>query len=365
MKVCFSFQRSFAYISHNLAILLQQENPGIECCGYAYLRSSFEFLKNQKEVSYTNLILDEDIHERFKTELLDPEYLKRIEREYGIPNLWPYIALDRVLMFNQLVREYPYNTPAYSHEEMLRIFQVKTKAVIAFMEKEKPDAIFFPNIGGISMYFMYQYAKKHGIKTLLVTTASTKGRFVISETYDSFTGVDALFKKRLHSGTSYASYAAARNMLAEFRAQPDTYNKEMTPKRQPVTKRQQLRFLRPARFLASVGWFMHLLRVHFFTRYPKDYSYIHPIGYLIDRVRRKVRNLIGVEDLYDPFTPKNENFAFFPLHYEPEVSLLLLAPFATNQIELVRAAAKSLPVMWKLYVKEHPLMVQYRPRSYY
>lgn len=365
MKVCFSFQRSFAYISHYLAALLQEKHPDWRFCGYAYLRSSFEFLKNQKEISYTNLLLDEDIHERYKTEPLDVDYLKRLEKEYGIPNLWPYIALDRVLMWNLLVREYPYDTPRYSHEEMLRIFQVKTKAVISFLENEKPDVIFFPNIGGISMYFMYQYAKKHGIQTLLVSTASTKGRFVLSETFDTFTGVDARFNKHRRDGTHSAYYNEAKKVLAEFRERPQTYNRDMTPERQPVTRSQQLAFLSPPRLYRSFAWFLHLVHEHFFTRYRKDYSYIHPTGYFLDRLKRKARNLIGVADLYDPCAPGTEEFAFFPLHYEPEVSVLLLSPFSTNQIELVRAAAKSLPVGWKLYVKDHPLMVQYRPRAYY
>lgn len=365
MKVCFSFQRSFAYISHHLAALLHARHPDWQFCGYGYLRSSFEFLKRQTELSYTALLLDEDIHERYKTETLDKEYLDRLEKEFGIPNLWPYLALDRMVMFNQLIREYPYDTPHYTHEEMLRILQVKTKAIIAFMEQEKPDVIFFPNIGSVSTYFLYQYAKKRGVRTFFVSTAATEDRFVISERYDCFTGVDTIFLENRRAGKKGRRYAEAIKLLKAFRDQPKTYNRAMTPMRQPVSRRQQLAFLTPAGLFASVRWFLHLLYIHLSTNYSKDYNYIHLTGYLIDRVKRKIRNLIGVSDLYDPFMPEKEEIAFFPLHHEPEISLLLLAPFATNQIELVRAAARSLPVTWKLYVKEHPYMVQYRPRSYY
>jgi hypothetical protein len=39
---------------------------------------------------------------------------------------------------------------------------------------------------------------------------------------------------------------------------------------------------------------------------------------------------------------------------EPERSLLIDAPFYTNQIEMIKNIAKSLPIEYKLYVKEHP-----------
>ena len=77
-------------------------------------------------------------------EKLDLDFLKKFEQEYGLPYLWPYLALDRVIMFNLLEREYPYDTPKYTHEEMMRILQVKAKAVIKFLEKEKPNFLICP-----------------------------------------------------------------------------------------------------------------------------------------------------------------------------------------------------------------------------
>jgi len=52
-------------------------------------------------------------------------------------------------------------------------------------------------------------------------------------------------------------------------------------------------------------------------------------------------------------TIDDEKFIFFPLITEPERGLLIGAPFHTNLIELVTHIAKSLPVGYKLYVKDH------------
>ena len=44
---------------------------------------------------------------------------------------------------------------------------------------------------------------------------------------------------------------------------------------------------------------------------------------------------------------------------------MLLAPFYGDQLWLIKQIAKSLPLQYKLYVKDHPWMIGYRPRKYY
>ena len=48
------------------------------------------------------------------------------------------------------------------------------------------------------------------------------------------------------------------------------------------------------------------------------------------------------------------SYLFFPLHQEPERSLLIACPYYTNQIETIRHIVKSMPIGYKLLVKEHP-----------
>ena len=364
MKICLLLQRRFAFVGHNLAVLLKEKYGVKEFCGYVYWRPSYDFLQTQQDLHYSALLLDEDIHANYKKEQIDMDYLRHLEQELCLPYLWDYIALDRVLMFSQLLREYPYNTPLYTYEEMLRIFQVKARAILAFWEREKPDALILPNVGGIGAMLLYQLAKKQGVKILHIMPSSMKDRFVVSETYDSFSGTEEIFKKTFSSGERTAYYQPAKKILQAFRAKPVAYNSDLTPERQPVNRWRQLRFLHPKNFLRSLLWFGHLLRTHFTSQERFDYSYIHPWHYLIDHLKRKARNLRGVSDLYDPFYA-SVPYAFFGLHYEPEVSLLLQAPFITDQIYAVRQLARSLPVGYLLYVKDHPLMVPFRPRSYY
>lgn len=60
------------------------------------------------------------------------------------------------------------------------------------------------------------------------------------------------------------------------------------------------------------------------------------------------------------------DYAFYPLHSEPEVALQVLGrPYHKNQIELMRNLAASLPAGMKLVVKEHPRSMGLRPFGYY
>lgn len=364
MKICFVLQRRFAYLGNYLAEILQEKYGQKDYCGYVFLRSSYEFLKQQKKVNYSNLILDEDINKEYKTEELDMVYIQWLEKEFGTPYLWPFIAVDRIMMSNQLIREYPYNSPRYTHEDMLRIVQVTAKRLIKFLDEEKPDCIVFPVIGSIGNMLLYHIAKKRGILALHIVMTSLKNRYAISECYDSISWVDKHFKQKLLDGQKDRWYEAGKKYLEDFRKTPYPADETRAVDRQPMHRLKQLSFLSPTNFIRSLHWFGHLIYEHFFTSYRHDYSYISPWYYLLDRTKRKFRNLVGIKDLYDKFEPK-EDFVFFPLHYEPEISLLLLAPYATDQIHLIKQIARSLPVTYKIYVKEHPLMVIFRPRSYY
>src|SRR3989344_5552042 len=56
---------------------------------------------------------------------------------------------------------------------------------------------------------------------------------------------------------------------------------------------------------------------------------------------------------------------YFPLQFQPEANIDVIAPNFSNQIETARQVAMSLPGDYTLVVKEHPEMVGLRPMSYW
>jgi hypothetical protein len=88
-------------------------------------------------------------------------------------------------------------------------------------------------------------------------------------------------------------------------------------------------------------------------------NFIQPIKFALLSLRLK-NKLIQYENLEN-----HHPFVFFPLHFEPEVSLQVFGRPFQNQIEVIRNLALSLPAGMNLLVKEHPRSLGFRPYGYY
>ncbi len=365
MKLCFLLQRNFAYVGHEMAKLFREKYGVQNFCSYVYLRRSYDFLKSQKDINYSQLLLDDEIHKYFKNEQLDLDFIKNLEKEYGLPNLWPYINIDRIVRYNQMVREYPYDTPKYSHEEMMRILQVRAKAIIKFLDEEKPDAVIFTVIGGMGSLLLYHIAKKKNIKTYLINSVRIGVRQKISECFERPNFILDVYQKLQNNQIALpAARQLALEFLAEFRAHPKTHSPVESAKIKLTSPRKQLSFLLPNKLFQSVSWIIRMTVQYLLNKNKNDFETIKPWHHVIDKTKRKLRILFAYRNLYA--TPvAGEEYAFYPLHMNPEVSTMLYAPFYTDQLWVIKQIAKSLPVHFMLYVKEHPTMYGYRPRSFY
>ena len=364
MKGCFLLQRKFAPIGHRIAVHLKTMGAVDEFCAYVGLRAAHDFLRTQKEISYTALLLDENIQKKIQNETLDKEYLEKLEQEYGLPNLWPYLTIDRIFMHGQLLREYPHDWPILSHEEMLITIQVTAKEIIAFLDREKPDFLVMIVVASVGSKLLYHIAKKKGVKTLFLDPSRIGNGLIATDTCGIFSEAEKIFDRLQKSNEKSLKEEDAKKFIEAFRVSPAPYSPDLVPTERLLTRRQMLRFLAPKNLMRSLSWITKL-HVDYFTKKTHDYTDEVPWLVLLDRIRRRVRGLYGFSDFYK--IPKNgEPYAFYPLHYEPEFATLLFAPlYATDQIYLIKHIARSLPVQWKLYVKEHPSMFGYRPRKYY
>lgn len=59
------------------------------------------------------------------------------------------------------------------------------------------------------------------------------------------------------------------------------------------------------------------------------------------------------------------DYAFYPLHTEPELTINVYAKEFLNQIEVIRLIANSLPISMRLLIKEHPATLGRRSMSFY
>ena len=353
MKICIVLQRRFSVLGHAIARALREKYGIEEFCGYAYLRSAQEFLRSQKEIDYQPLLVDEDLHLKAEKEKLDLDYIESLEKEYGIPNLWPYIATDRFFMMSSPKRDYSY-TPACSHETMLTHLQTRWRAISEMFEQAKPDVLLLPNIGAMANNILYHLAKKKGIQTVVLEHVRFKNRIVIIDNgYNQFPKVNELFDAIQNRNRQSSFKVQAIDFLKEFREKPTAQIWSPTDK---------ISFL--GSFFRWLRFFVKYLFIYFKEAQWRDYSRESPINYLRNRISQRLRKWRGFGGIFEK-PRENDDFAFFPLHYEPEIATLVLAPFYTNQIALIQNIAKSLPGHFKLYVKEHPGMLYRRDFAYY
>jgi hypothetical protein len=66
-----------------------------------------------------------------------------------------------------------------------------------------------------------------------------------------------------------------------------------------------------------------------------------------------IKNIQEIEQI-------KEKYVYLPLHLEPEAVILMYSPWLRDQSEVIRLTAQSLPVGWKLLVKENPKMTGLR-----
>lgn len=340
----------------------------MEFCGYTTLRSSFEFLKDQKDLSYTKIILEEDVYDGYKNEKIDPEYLDKIEKEYGIPNLWPYLDADRILRHGLYLREYPHDKSLYSHEDLIRVFQANVRSVIDFLESEKPDFLIFSVVGSLTSMLLYQIAKKKNIRTLIIEVGRIGTKYFITEEFDRPTYIlksleyikehsseDSVAKQMKDAGSFIDDFRQKRNYYFEASESYAAINPN------PL-RWKNMQFLFPKNWPRFIRW-----QFRYFPEYWKfrnDFSTPNPFYVYWDKLRRKMRIAAGYGNLYEK--PENgERYVYFPLQTEPEAQPMILTPLYKDQLWLIKQIARSLPLQYKLYVKDHPRMLGFRTKEYY
>ena len=76
------------------------------------------------------------------------------------------------------------------------------------------------------------------------------------------------------------------------------------------------------------------------------------------------RKLMGKNKYFENPVP-GEDYVYMPLHLIPESTVFVKASYYVDECNLIEQVSKSLPVGWKLYVKEHQAMLGERGVQFY
>ncbi len=355
---CIFLNRSYVHWQHALVLDLQKRYGVDKWCGYGYGRAAYEINDHQKDINYEPLLIDDFLSLEAKDEVVDLEYLKAKEKEYGHPNLWQEFINDRFTSINWPRQFYPRFNPTLNHYEILQQFQLRIKKIEEMLDQTKPDFVLFADAGAMGVNLLYYIAKKKGIPALVLTFTRFSGLSGFTDNlFGTFNRMENIFRKIQSKEYKNPKREKAIAWIEKFRSKPtkpDYISSEFWNKSKQSLVRQLVLFGKN---------FIRKCIDYFDKSFPAVYNYSpldfvrHHLLFWFNTYRHK-RIKFDKPDY-------NEPYVFLALNSEPEISLLMQAPFFSDQAWVIRTIAESLPLNLKLYVKDHPSMLGYRDPKFY
>ena len=304
-----------------------------------------KFFQNQNLVNFKKTWYLDNLNVQNKKPNI--EYLKTKENQYGI-NIWQFAYSERYFLnFNKYYK--------FSSEEILTFFEEEFRFFENILDDINPDFVIvrLPDYHHIKLFC--ELCKKKNINLLILSRSKfSLNHFIISQEphkIDITEKNPKIFVKTI-SDIKKLHTVGRRNIL-----------KELSDKRQGFTEMLPRSALRSI-FKLVMARGKNNERERFLERGRSRIKLLTKTISVLLKV--KYRDFFIDKYLLKSVIP-HKKFVYFPLHLEPEEDILMGAPFYTNQIEVIKNIAKSLPAGYVLYAKEHPIQrkLNWRPISFY
>tara|TARA_B100001750_G_C15521792_1_gene612246 strand:+ start:17 stop:1282 length:1266 start_codon:yes stop_codon:yes gene_type:complete len=228
----------------------------------------------------------------------------------------------------------------FSSNQILNILSQECKLFEEILEKTKPDYFITTLTSFHHDHLFYEICKRKNIKVLMIYMSKLGHRCVISQQANHLDFEIKLsdVKTKNRSFDELLDYFKSFDIVKQI---------ENYKSKAGTSKLKKFRALK--NFLKNGDQNSNQTN---YPYYGRDRSKV--ILFEIKKSRQVQKRYSFINKNLGRNIPQNEKFVYYPLHIEQERNLLLAAPFFTNQIELIRNIAKSLPINYKLLVKEHP-----------
>jgi len=297
--------------------------------------------------------------------LVDYDYLRNIERKYcqDLP-----IGL---LMMSEQCFTTPYHYRFYFRDltdnEKFYWIQLLFKEIEKIIKAVNPSRIIDIDNAVLGRTILHQVAKRVNIH--YTTLESSRYQSVWLPTYTLGRKTDRYFtdayEALVQSEEIQEQYIDAVNAFREQQSiiLPD-YKFNDTGKKMSTPLFKDLRKVVRQITVMVKEWARNYKYSGFIARRPMIASYAYAILFFIVWFLRE-RYLLSKFSRFFEQPKRGEKYVYFPLHLIPESTTLLKSPFYPNEITVIEAVSKALPLGWKLYVKEHGAMIGERPLRFY
>tara|TARA_B100000029_G_scaffold419134_1_gene424518 strand:+ start:58 stop:1542 length:1485 start_codon:yes stop_codon:yes gene_type:complete len=260
----------------------------------------------------------------------DLEYLENIEKKYEI-NLWQLVINERFF--------YQFNYHSFSPDEVLLIIEQECKFFESVLKEIKPEFVIIEQPYFHYQQIFYEICKKQDIDMLILNqNRLNKGHYLSSN-------LDKFDDKKINSENT--KHRNKEELLKYLENKTVTKSVNFTKRNLLISRTESIKAV--LRFLFSHN---SNPKTHF-TYYGRT-KFKVLLNKIIIEFLTKYRGSFYEKNSINKID-SNSKFVFYPFSIDMESTLLIWAPFYTNQIELIKNIARSLPIGYELYVKEHPL----------
>jgi hypothetical protein len=295
----------------------------------------------------------------------DLDFLNKIEAEFTF-----YKNLNQQLISSQSTTRQFHTRPYYKHStqsENLNYLQLGYKKVLSVLDEFKPDVILDSEDSELLRtilneiayrkkipYINIDYPRYEKYKLPTFNLGLKVGSFFEKE-YNKFLKSDYAL---LSNEITYINNARNKNeiMSSEFKG-------TITSQYKPSNFLKVLKYI----IIKALYFFnVYVVKKNFKIVSNKSPIFTSPLKHFYFYLKVEIKKqILYRKNKYFQNPVKNEHYVYMPLHLIPESTTFVKAPFYVNELFLIEQISKSLPITWKLYVKEHQAMIGERSFQFY
>jgi hypothetical protein len=291
---------------------------------------------------------------------LNLSYLHEFEARHGAGSIWRSISGDRTLVKRGWTGRFHDDRSPYNHEQLLTIAESQLRTIRDLFDKYDFDFVFAQSWGNINVLLAHQIAVEKEIPWFYSAMTRVADHRALFEEMENKSPQLHQAKKRLESQPSKLHSDTVDNYIervqdgepAYYQSSMDIDEGENSPSRTKI-----------------FDWI---------TKLPDALLEYYQINYgnkpsgRVSRLERRYftskkkikENIQKYTVDYDEFDP-DQSYVHFPLHAQPERSLMIWTRYYQDFPAVVKNIAQSLPVGMELYVNDHPIMGGVRSSSFY
>lgn len=308
-----------------------------------------EFFEKQKIVNFKKSWYYRDA---FKEKLGKPDisYLKNVEKRLGI-NLWQLAYSER--LFYKFNRYYK-----FQYEEILSILEIESKFFEKILDEIQPNYLFIKTADWHWNQLLVEICRAKGIKVLMSSISRFGYRAMISS--------DLNFFEPISRKQNYVAEIENAKGISDLLKYVEKFDARKQAININVSGGDMSTF---RRFFLSLK-FLLLIPNEEYRQFYANFGR-STFNILINETKLNFQKWDRSRFIDKYFIKKINDgdipFVYFTLSVEPERTVSIDSPFYNNQEDIVVKIAKSLPVGYKLYVKEHYNMRfnGWRKKSFY